>query len=333
MGVDLSVLRVRFTPARGEVYGPPTAIAGPASPLPPGEALQPVTLGGRLHDIVPEQNRILNPNTPWSEYVMDGDGQEDPQPSDSYDGANVGENRSWGVVDDTCDGTIEVQVAIKGVRYVAMARVLSSCPDFAPDRRPFNSLADDLVDRDKGRDDLERGASRRSQAEIADLFERVFETASLMNLDALRDRAINENLERGISRRFSEAAASRRKSMTAGDQPYADITPHTVSLTRRPRRSHPAICPRRFRIRTLAHFRHGPLCDEDTLIDFLRAYADRVRKLIRPPFGRFGDLARVPQKSEQYPRGVSEIRASPGMATMICACRPTCGTPTRIHCR
>ena len=32
------------------------------------------------------------------------------------------------------------------------------------------------------------------QAEIADLFERVFETSSLMNLDALRDRAIAENM-------------------------------------------------------------------------------------------------------------------------------------------
>ena len=123
MGVDLSTLRVRFTPARGEVYGPPTAIAGPASPLPPGEALQAVTLGGRLHDIVPKLNRTLNPKSPWCGYVMDAFGQEDPQPSDSYDGANVGENRSWGVVDDTCDGIIEVQVAINGFRHVATAPV------------------------------------------------------------------------------------------------------------------------------------------------------------------------------------------------------------------
>ena len=89
MNVDLGTLRVRFTPARGEVYGPPTAIAGPASPLPPGVALPTETLGGRLHEIVPERNRILNPNTLWSHYIMDERG-DDPQPSDSYDGSQCG---------------------------------------------------------------------------------------------------------------------------------------------------------------------------------------------------------------------------------------------------
>jgi len=109
MGIDLSALRVRFTPATGQVYGPRTAIAGPASPRPPGEALAPVTLGGRLYDIVPEKNRILNSHTPWSSYVMNRREQQDPQPSDSYDGANVGDSRSWGVVDDSCDGIIEAR--------------------------------------------------------------------------------------------------------------------------------------------------------------------------------------------------------------------------------
>ena len=71
MNVDLSALRVRFMPAKGKVYGPPDAIAGPASPLPQGVALPPVTQGGRLHEIVPPENRILNPNTPWSRHVMD----------------------------------------------------------------------------------------------------------------------------------------------------------------------------------------------------------------------------------------------------------------------
>jgi len=36
-GIDCRVMRVRFTPGKGEVYGPPSAIAGPASPLPPGD--------------------------------------------------------------------------------------------------------------------------------------------------------------------------------------------------------------------------------------------------------------------------------------------------------
>jgi hypothetical protein len=309
MGVDLSVLRVRFTPARGEVYGPPAAIAGPASPLPPGEALQPVTLGGRLHDIVPELNRILNPKSSWCEYIMDSLDQEDPQPSDSYDGANVGENRSWGVVDDSCDGIIEVQVAIKGVRHVAAARVLSSCPDYAPDRRPFNSLADDLVDRDKGRMDIGNSAHdlKETQAEVADLFERVFETSSLMNLDALRDRAVKENLSGTSPSEFPKAPHIDERSMTAGDRPYADdlaaaLFPYPAPP---PLPSGPQPTPLPYS--DLAHFRHGPLCDEDTLIDFLNAYAERVRDLIRPPFGRFAELA-APKKRNKSARPFRDPR-------------------------
>ena len=100
---------------------------------------------------------------------MDLAGQQDPAPSDSYDGANVGDNRSWGVVDDSCDGVIEGQLVVDGRRFVATARVISSCPDFAPDRRPFYSIADDLEDRDLSnlrslRPRLEKGSRRSLQA-------------------------------------------------------------------------------------------------------------------------------------------------------------------------
>jgi hypothetical protein len=133
MDVQLGVLRLRFTPATGQVYGPPDAIAGAASPLPQGVALPPVTLGGRLHDIVPPENRILNPNTPWSRHIMDAN-QDDPQPSDSYDGANVGISRSWGVVDDTCDGIIEAQVVLNNNRHVARSR---ACCRVVPTMHPI----------------------------------------------------------------------------------------------------------------------------------------------------------------------------------------------------
>ena len=188
---DLSALRVRFTPAAGQVYGPPQAVAAPASPLQPGEALPAMTLGGKLHEIVPPANRILNPNTPWTRYAMDLAGQQDPAPSDSYDGANVGDNRSWGVVDDSCDGVIEGQLVVDGRRFVATARVLSSCPDFAPDRRPFYSFADDLEDRDLSESPAASGRGLRR--EVADLFKRVFEVASVINLDASRNKFIAEN--------------------------------------------------------------------------------------------------------------------------------------------
>jgi hypothetical protein len=281
MGVDLSALRVRFTPAKGQVYGPRTAIAGPASPLPPGQALDPVTLGGRLHGIVPSDNRILNPHTKWSDYIMNGDKQEDPQPADSYDGANVGNSRSWGVVDDSCDGIIEAQVVVNGFRNVATARVLSSCPDFAPDRRTLNSLADDLADRDLGpveldpRDDTQIA---ETQAEIADLFERAFETASLINLDSNRYRGITEN---AVSK--PQHPQVNFDSMTGKDKPPADITATLFP-------SAPVPEDGDLPYTDAGQFRHEQLSDIEILLDFFQQNPKQVRDIIRAPFGRFRQL-------------------------------------------
>ena len=61
---------------------------------------------------------------------------------------------------------------------MATARVLSSCPDYAPDRRPFYSLADDLADRDLPPINIDDDPPQQALYEIADLFERAFETAS-----------------------------------------------------------------------------------------------------------------------------------------------------------
>jgi hypothetical protein len=171
----------------------------------PGQALAPETLGGPLREIVKPENRILNPFTKLTEYIMDADDQEDPQPSDSYDGANVGDDRSWGVVDGTCDGIIEAQLVVDGVRYVATARVLSSCPDFAPDRRPVSSFADDLTDREEPPVPVETiDDAYETLDEVADLFERAFETASPINLDANRYRdliACGREFERRVQAR------------------------------------------------------------------------------------------------------------------------------------
>jgi hypothetical protein len=285
MNVDLSTLRVRFTPAKGQVYGPRTAIAGPASPLPPGQALDAVTLGGRLHEIVPEDNRILSPHTKWSEYIMDADKQEDPQPSDSYDGANVGNSRSWGVVDDSCDGIIEAQVAIKGVRFVATARVLSSCPDFAPDRRPLNSLADDLADRDLMPVEInsqDRSQIAQTQTEIADLFERAFETASLINLDSNRYRALTEN-----ATSKQDHPQVNFDSMTGKDKPPADLTADLFP-------SPPIPSDEDLPYSDVAHLRHGELSDIEILLDLFSQNATKVKDIIRPAFGRFHQLAKRP---------------------------------------
>jgi hypothetical protein len=308
MNVHLGALRVRFTPAKGHVYGPPEAIAGPASPLPQGVALPPVTQGGRLHEIVPQENRILNPNTPWSQHIMDMNG-DDPQPSDSYDGANVGVSRSWGVIDDTCDGVIEAHVVIQNVRHIAQARVLSSMPDFAPDRRPFYSTADDLADRDLPPIDINAEPPPDTEYEIADLFERAFETASLYNLDAMRTRAIAENVSYPLPKDNAGLPQMDWRSMTEADRglkkqdvgkktpPYADLT---ADIFEYPQQNGGA-AGFRLPYSAAAQFAHAKLCDIETLIDFLSSRGSRVEKLVRPPFGHFAELKKRPTQ-EPNPR-------------------------------
>jgi hypothetical protein len=284
MDVDLSVLRVRFTPAHGEVYGPPSAVVGPASPLPPGGALAAETLGGRLHEIVPEQNRILNPNTPWSRYMMNQPDQRDPQPSDSYDGANVGDNRSWGVVDDTCDGVIRAELVVGGERHIATTRVLSTCPDFAPDRRPFYSFADDLADRDLDPAAVDDVPLEQAETDAADLFRRIFEVASLMNLDATRVHGIEEN-EGGPTTNYPGLPAIDEHSMTEDDM-LADKV--------RGDRLGKSVAGNRLPYTDIARDVHAPLTDIETLLDLLRSNRAHVERLIRPPFGRFHQLKTDP---------------------------------------
>jgi hypothetical protein len=281
LGVDLSVLRVRFTPARGEVYGPPFADISAASPLPPGEALPAVTIGGRLHEIVPPENRILNQDTPWSDYIMDTDDQQDPQPSDSYEGANIGNNKSWGVVDDTCDGIITAHVVVGGERFSAFTRVLSACPDYAPDHRTFFSLADDLADRDLGPAVVDEKTIRDSEWEIADLFARALETVSLMNVDATRDHGIYET--EGKTTDHAAGTVIDERTMTEQD-PLAARVPALLPEGARGRRNDPLPYTR------AAGFVHRPMADIETLLGFLRTHRDRMKKLLRPPFGRVGQL-------------------------------------------
>ncbi len=294
-GVDLSIVRVRFTPARGEVYGPPSAVFGAASPLQPGEQFPAKTEQGRLHEIVPPHNRILNPSTPWSTYVMNAAGQADPQPCDSYDGADIGNGVSWGVVDDTCDGVSQAQLVVWGTRLVATARVTSGSPDFAPDRRPFFSLADDLADRDLDPlPPVEEHTAQKTEEEVADLFQRALETARMMSLDGTRHHAIGSNQSDPPPKNYPDLPQMDARTMSNADvpdnwdKPFPDelIANKDFPPTQASRSSRGEPLP----YSHVAKAAHEPLADIDILIDFLQTRADFVRRLIRPPWGRFYQL-------------------------------------------
>lgn len=281
MDVDLDVLRVRYTPARGQVYGPPSAVAAADGST------------GRVFPIVPPENRVLNPKASWLQYDGSYARYENSEPSDTYDGADQDQGTSWGVVDDTCDGLIAASVVVQSVRFNAVARVSVGPPDFAPDRRPFLSLADDLTDRDEEaptvRDIL--ASQLDIEAAVGDLFERVFETASLVNLDVLRLRAINDNTSI-----IPDTAATAVKglpltdsgSMTSKDRPYSDEKVDALTPNASTDASAPFSDPVPYSdVVPLAHERLAQL---DELISFFTQMPDRAHRMLRPAYGSFADL-------------------------------------------
>ncbi len=287
LGVDLSAVRLRFTPPLGEVYGPPTAVSAMASTAPPGPPQ--TQLIGRLHELVKPSNRILNEGTPWSSYQWNGPQQVDPQPSDSYDGAHVSTIVSWGVVDDTSDGLIEAQLVAGGQRYTAVSRVFSSCPDFSPDRRTFLSFADDLSDRDDAPAIVSADELAAAESEVGDLFRRVFETMSGINLDAARWFAINENLGAPSQPEIPGWPKVDDRTMTGEDLPYADNIPDLLDAQAISDVS-AGVQHDQLPYTMAARFVHAELTDLDTLLAFFRTDPERVERLLRPPFGRFWQL-------------------------------------------
>jgi hypothetical protein len=204
---------------------------------------------------------------------------------------------------DGHDGVIEASVVIGNIRYTAVARVLSSCPDYAPDRRPFFSMADDLADRDLPAIDINADPPPEAAYEVADLFERAFETASLFNLDAMRTRAVLENIANKPFPGNKGLPEMDHRSMTAKDRglkddeighkvpPYANTTADLFPYPPKPN-SGPGF---RLPYSAVAQFAHAKLCDVETMIDFLSTNSSRVKKLVRPPFARFPKLAQKPK--------------------------------------
>ncbi len=306
-GVDLSRIRVRYTPPKGEVYGPPLAVAAMASPLPEGQNMVwAKMMQGRVHEMVKAENRILNPDSAWSKYTLDAPGQVDPQPNDSYDGAKNGRQLSWGVVDDTCDGVIQAHLVISGERFSAFARVTASPPDYAPDRRMFYSVADDLADRDLPPPlpitDVTRQAT---EYEVVDLMTRVFETASQINLDAERHHYVcRKKVESAEPPHFDG------RSMTPEDTPYAKRS--AVGMIDETQANKKAdVATAKLQYTKLAEEVHEGLMQRIPLLSLLATDAERVRKLIRPPFGRVkqlpADAQEAPAAGFRDPRNKSHL--------------------------
>jgi hypothetical protein len=265
--VRRDTIRFRYTPARGEFYGPPEAASA-----------QPAL--GRPAPAVPIANAFLVPAAGW----RGASTSNLIQPGDTYDLIDQTRNTtgpSLGVVDDTCEVHFELTLAVAPDRRLAARAVaFVAPPDFAPDRRPFLSVADELNDRD--------GTAAARNAELAgaaldtwveDLFERIYETVSLFNVDDYRSR--------------------RSAPLPADKLQAADIDQGVRAEPARAMGGQDALRSQLFRLPTgteadplplsqHARMRHRALSDIQNLISLVAQDAlagrNRVRDIVRAPF-------------------------------------------------
>ncbi|MEU4732626.1 hypothetical protein [Streptomyces sp. NPDC023588] len=208
----LPELRLRFTPGTGAVYGPQGLASSTGYELPP-------------------ERLILNPDATWCHFTPE---ESDPRtaPGLLFAGAENGE-RSIGLVDDVCDGTVSVTLP-GGLK--ATARIVAGPPRFSPDRRPFVSLADGLADRVQ-REDVHRPGylddEEQTALEVRDLFERVLEAMGAVNVDVQNERAAQENAD--IAAFLGVSQADARALVFTPPQPLLGLL---LALSERGRRRH-----------------------------------------------------------------------------------------------
>ncbi|MEU7725760.1 hypothetical protein AB0B78_11010 [Streptomyces sp. NPDC040724] len=237
-------LRLRFTPAAGLVYGP-TNLTQHTTRYP-----------------LPAEQLFLSPDSRWCEFrETNDDGDPRTAPSGLYAGASEEDGgTSFGLVDDVCDGLVTVTVG----ELTARARIVVTPPDFAPDRRPFTSLADGLTDRVKRAEVRDpayvSGNQQLTALEVRDLFERALEAMDSVNVDAQNQRATGENI-RNAQGEGSSIAEARARTFPA-PVPLAGIT---LALTERGRRKH-----RRFSAL-------------EVLEDLIREQPNFIAQFVRPP--------------------------------------------------
>jgi hypothetical protein len=295
--VNVEVIRFRFTPACGYFYGPKAAIK-----------VKQRNISG-----VEKARAFLDHRAGWY-------GKKTKQnivPQDTYDliKETPSTGPSLGVVDDTCETRVTVTLTPPGKGrkpLVAHANIFAGPPDFGPDRRPFLSLADELGDRGSVSAARSRAMNKDDREQwVEDLFQRIYETVSLFNLDHFQ-------IQQSIQLKGDQLApADKLPGQLGGDHV---LKPKNHAMTRRdilrndgysvPTSSDGEPLP----LSEHARSRHKSLQDIAGLRDFIAENPKRLRQLIRRPFeveeGEDGDntTMRMPpfmRNSNSYPLTLS----------------------------
>ncbi|MBB2834967.1 UNVERIFIED_ORG: hypothetical protein GGD51_005139 [Rhizobium esperanzae] len=262
--INLEVFRFRYRPAAGLFYGPP-------------EAAQAQPAAGRPEPAVQPENAFLDPGAGWFNVATNNL----VEPGDTYDVVDQTAARgpSLGVVDDTCEVHFEAALTTDGVsRLSARAVVFVAPPDFAPDRRPFLSVADELNDRTADWS-TRNGSMNDDELDqwTEDFFERVYETVSLFNVDHYReDRAGSLPPTNLRANDLDDGQRAGRDRALGGRDGLRNELYKLSSATQ----NHP------LPLSEHARMRHRQLSDLQNVEALVLLDPNRLKNIIRPPFER-----------------------------------------------
>ncbi|MFZ0272625.1 MAG: hypothetical protein WB524_02405 [Acidobacteriaceae bacterium] len=180
-------IRLRFTPAKGKVYGSSLKGFDPTTGL-PSQKDNPV-FGG-------DESRILYDPAKGTWFGFQSTSPRTAtNPDDIYEGAEDYSSdpkklgHSQGYFDDVCDGPLSAELTLKSGETLAARAWISSCmPAFAPDSEPFRTVADELEQLILGPEVAHRG---NLQAEAAEIVRRMLETVRHMNTMVMNGNVIS----------------------------------------------------------------------------------------------------------------------------------------------
>jgi hypothetical protein len=115
---------------------------------------------------------------------------------------------------------------------------------------------------------------------LGDLFQRVYETASLANVDMMRN-AMMPREKRGLVSFADLPAVTLGDSMTPKDSPYFDQDQNLNSTP---------VSHEELPYSSVAAQTHAPMADTEDLALFLRTSAKQVKRIVRPAYAHFKDL-------------------------------------------
>lgn len=162
-------IRLRFTPAAGYVYGP--------------EEDKNIRPGRDVYDAC---------KGTWKGYT-EGSGALLTNPAQIFAGEGVGSSwKSFGYLDDECDGVVEVRLTVGGRLLSSFARIGAGPPAFAPDSFPVRVVADELEQALHG---PHVAAHDVTAAEAEEIVRRAFETVRLMNTAVMNGNVVDGQID------------------------------------------------------------------------------------------------------------------------------------------